>query len=128
MPAPYSLDLRNRVIAAVESGLYKTEICQLYQISRKTLYSWLERYQKQGNLEPITGFQKGHSHLIKDLEAFRCYVDDHPDQTQEEMAAAFQVSRATIGRALKKIGYSRKKRVLFMKSETKKKGKPIKIK
>jgi predicted DNA-binding protein (UPF0251 family) len=55
-------------------------------------------------------------------------VDDHPDQTQEEMAAAFQVSRATIGRALKKIGYSRKKRVLFMKSETKKKGKPIKIK
>jgi transposase len=107
---PYSVDLRARAVAAVYDGMSKVKVCKIFSICRRTLYSWLALKEAHGSLEPAMGFQKGHSHGIKDLEAFRVYVEAHPDLTQEEMAAKYQVGSSTIGRALKKIGYSRKKK------------------
>ena len=67
---PYSLDLRKRVIDAAHSGIKKTKLCKIYNICRQTIYDWLLLEKKQGHLNPHVGFQKGHSHGIKDLEAF----------------------------------------------------------
>ena len=118
---PYSLDLRKRVVDAVHGGMKKTRVCEVYNVCRQTVYDWLLLEKKQGHLNPQTGFQKGHSHGIKDLEAFREYVDLHPDYTQEEMGKHYGVGSSSIGRALKKIGYSRKKRVKLTLKETNKK-------
>ena len=107
---PYSLDLRERVVAAVENGMKKTQACKLFNIGRQTLYNWLELKKEQGRLTHKDGCQKGHSHAIKDLDAFRNYVDQHLDFTQEEMAQHYSVCKKTIGRAIKKIGYTRKKK------------------
>lgn len=107
---PYSLDLRKRVVAAVNSGMSKVKACDVYDICRQTLYNWLALEQKQGHLTPKSGFQKGHSHGIKDLEKFREYVDSHSDYTQEEIAQYFSVGSSTVSRAFKKIGYTRKKK------------------
>jgi transposase len=107
---PYSLDLRERAVAAVHRCMQKTKVCNLFNICRQTLYSWFALEKKQGHLTPQTGFQKGHSHGIKDLDMFREFVDLHPDYTQEEMANHYSVGSSTIGRAMIKICYSRKKR------------------
>lgn len=107
---PYSLDLRKRAVAAVHEGMHKTKVCELFTICKQTLYSWLALEKEQGHLRPKTGFQKGHSHGIKDLDEFRKFVDLHPDYTQEEMSKKYAVGSSTIGRCMKKIGYSRKKR------------------
>lgn len=107
---PYSLDLRGCAVAAVHRGMPKTKVCKLFNICRQTLYSWLDLEKEQGHLAAKTGFQKGHSHGIKDLDAFREFVDLHPDYTQAEMAEHYSVGSSTIGRAMVKIGYSRKKR------------------
>lgn len=117
---PYSLDLRKRVVASVHNGMKKAHVCKLFNICKYTLYSWLALEEREGHLNPQTGFQKGHSHGIKDLEAFRDYVDLHPDYTQEEMAKHYGVGSSTIGRAMKKIGYTRKKRVKLTPKEMKK--------
>jgi transposase len=117
---PYSVDLRERVVAAVKQGMKKTQVCRTYKICRQTLYSWLELDAEKGHLNQKTNYQKGHSHGIKDLEAFKSYVDAHPSQTQEEMAQHFNVGSSTIGRALLKIGYTRKKRAKFTQNEMKK--------
>lgn len=122
---PYSLDLRKRVVAAVKGGLHKTEASRMYAVCRKTIYSWLKLEASKGSLEPIIGFQKGHSHGIKDLEAFRSFVDAHADYTQEEIAAHFSVGSSTVGRALKKIQYTRKKRVKPTQRGAKKSDKAI---
>jgi transposase len=106
---PYSLDFRKRVLVSVKSGMTKLAICELFNICKQTLYNWIKLEESQGHLKPNTGFQKGHSHGIKDLGIFRKFVDLHPDYTQEEMAKHFEVSSSTIGRTLQKIGYSRKK-------------------
>lgn len=74
-------------------------------MARKTIYSWLLIQEKTGGLEPQTGFQKGHSHAIKDLEKFKKFVDERTDYAHDEMAEHFSVGHATIGRMLKKIGY-----------------------
>ena len=122
---PYSLDLRERAVSAVHGGMQKTKVCELFNIYRQTLYSWLALANTQGHLAPQTGFQKGHSHGIKDLDKFREFVDLHPDYTQEEMAEHYAVGSSTIGRAMKKIGYSRKKRAKHTLKEVKKNEEPI---
>ncbi|MFT4058522.1 MAG: IS630 transposase-related protein [Legionella sp.] len=121
---PYSLDLRRRVVSAVHGGMKKTEVYKLFSICKYTLYSWLELERTTGNLEPHTGFQKGHSHGIKDVEEFKEFVDAHPDYTQKEMGQHYGVGKSTIGRCLKKIGYSRKKRAKLTPNAVKKNEKP----
>ncbi len=117
---PYSIDLRERAVAAVNSGMPKTKVCKLFNICRQTLYSWLFLKKTEGHLSPKTGYQKGHSHGIKDLDKFRKFVDLHADYTQEEIAEHYSVGSSTIGRAMEKIGYSRKKRVKRILKGTKK--------
>lgn len=106
----YSLDLRKRVVNAIKSGMSKNEACKTFSVCKQTIYSWLKLQETQGDLKPITGYQQGHSHKIKDLEAFKKYVDKNPDKTQVEMGEDLGVAKWTVGRALKKIGYSRKKK------------------
>lgn len=117
---PYSLDLRKRVVSAVHNGINKTKVCKLFNICRQTLYSWLLLEKEQGHLKPQTGFQRGHSHGIKEIDQFREFVELHPDYTQEEMAKHYGVGSSTIGRTLKKIGFSRKKRARLTPKEVKK--------
>jgi transposase len=117
---PYSVDLRERTVKVVQERMKKVKVCKLFNIARQTLYSWLSLEKSQGNVTPKTGFQKGHSHGIKNLAEFREFVALHRDYTQEEMADIYNVGSSTIGRAMNKIGYSRKKRVALMPKEMKK--------
>lgn len=38
---PYSVDLRERAVAAAHSEMQKTKVCKVFNICRQTLYSWL---------------------------------------------------------------------------------------
>lgn len=122
---PYSLDLRKCVINAVKEGMTQLDASELFNVNPKTIYNWLKLEESTGSLEPITGFQKGHSHGIIDYNAFKEFVDVHPDYTQEEIAENFSVGSSTVGRTLKKIGYTRKKRRILMKKGAKKSAKNI---
>lgn len=122
---PYSIDLRKRVVCAIANGMSQTKASDVYKVCRKTIYSWLLLEKETGQLEPKTHFQKGHSHGITDLNAFKKFVDEHPDLTQEEMAHYFSVGSSTIGRTLKRLNYSRKKRAQLTQNETKQNAKPI---
>lgn len=117
----YSMDLRTRVMDALSSGMKKSVICKTFNVCYQTLYNWINRKKETGNVKPITNFQNGHSHGIKDLEAFKKFVDENPDLTQEEIGKHFNVGSSTISRNLLKIGYTRKKRVKRMRKETRKK-------
>jgi transposase len=46
MPKPYSYDLRKKAIEAIEQdGMKKSEVSQLFNISRNTIDLWLKRYK-----------------------------------------------------------------------------------
>ena len=115
MPKPYSYDLRQKVIQAIElDGLKKSEASILFNISRNTIDLWLKRQAETGDFQALPNKPPGNDHKITDWEKFREFALTHGDKTQAEMAELWddQISDRTISRALNKIGFTRKKRHL----------------
>lgn len=113
MPAPYSLDLRQKAVEAVDRGERKNRICKTLHISRNTLDLWLKRREETGSVAPETQHQHGPMPKINDLAAFESFAKTHGHLTQQDMAAewATPVSRVLIGQALRKINFTRKKNI-----------------
>ena len=113
MPQPYSYDLRQKVIQAIElDGLNKSEASRLFNISRNTIDLWLKRQVETGDFRALPNQPPGNDHKITDWEKFREFALTYGEKTQAEMAELWddQISDRTISRALKKIGFTRKKR------------------
>ena len=128
MAKPYSYDLRQKVISAIElDGLKKTEASELLNISRNTINLWLKRKKETGDFQALPNKPPGNNHKITDWEEFRQFVKVHGDRTQKEMAKLWkdEISDRTISRALKKIGFTRKKRLMVIVRETKLNGKSL---
>jgi len=123
MPAPYSYDLRRKVIEAIDAGRKKTEVSKLFNISRNTINLWLNKRKQNQDYQALVGYQKGYRAKITNLEEFQQFAQKHGSRTQEEMAEIWEgeISSRTIGKALKKIGYTRKKKLTDIKKEMKKK-------
>ena len=80
MGKPYSLDLRNRVVAAIEGGMSRNQAAKRFGIAISTAIGWMQRVEETGSVEP--GQMGGHkpkaisadhavwlSRRLKDLEA-----------------------------------------------------------
>lgn len=121
MPSPYSYDLRQKVIKAIDGGMSKTQVSSIFKISRNTINTWLHRRRETGDIIALTGYQKGYNPKIPDLEQFRKFAQINGSKTQKEMADEWpdKVSARTISKALKKIGYTRKKKLTVTEKEMK---------
>jgi transposase len=54
MPKPYSQDLRDRVIDAVERGeMSRRAAARYYAVSESVAIKWLERVERDGSREPV---------------------------------------------------------------------------
>ena len=111
MPAAYSLDLRQKAIAAIDRGEKKSHVSRTLKISRNTLDLWLKRRQETGSLAPKTPVKKGPDPKINDLVAFKQFATEHGRLSAQRMAELWPepVSDVTLGKALKKIEFTRKK-------------------
>jgi len=100
-----------KVIKAIDGGIGKSQASKIFKISRNTINLWLQRRKETGNYRAKVGYQQGYGTKIPNLEEFREFARKHGSQTQEEMAEAWQgeISDRTIGKALRKIGFTRKK-------------------
>ena len=118
VPAAYSLDLRLKVLAAVERGEQKSHVCRIFHISRNTLDLWLKRLEATGSVEPSPRTRRGPTPKIKDLKAFRQFAQEHGHMTQQQMADAWPapISNVTIGKALRKIQFTRKKDLWLLRT------------
>ena len=122
MPKPYSYDLRQKVIQAIQlDGLKVSEANLLFGISRDTIRLWLKRQQETGDFQALPNQPLGNGHKITDWEKFTKFVEVNGDKTQVEMAQLWteKISDRTISRALKKIGFTRKKKLMVIKNEMK---------
>lgn len=112
MPAPYSEDLRQKVLDAIDSGNRKSHVSQMFNISRNTINLWLKRRAATGSATPMRHYPRGPQPKIADLQQFRAFAQQHGHLTQQGMAQRWveAVSDRTIGKALARIGFTRKKR------------------
>lgn len=119
MAAPYSYDLRQKVIQAIDKGMRKSEASRVFNLSRNTMDLWLKRREETGNYQASVGYQKGNRHKITDWKKFQEFAQKNGEKTQAEMTQAWEgeLSRYTIGRGLKQINFTRKKRPMGTKKE-----------
>jgi transposase len=114
----YSLDLRQRVVAAVTEGLARAEVLRIFQISQSTLTRYLKQHRTSDSLVarphaggPQPAIPSTQHHALADL------VAADPDATLAHLCNAWaqqtgvRVSQATMCRTLASIGLPRKKRV-----------------
>jgi transposase len=99
-----SQDLRKRVIKFVRGGGSKTEAARRFQVSRSSVYNWINALDGLAYTRPGP---KGPRRL--DWQALRTQVEQQPDRTQKERAHHFGVSRHCIWHALQQMKLSRKK-------------------
>ena len=110
MPVAYSLELRQKAIAAIDRGEKKSHVSKTLKMSRNTLDLWLKRREKTGSAAPKTPVRRGPDPKNNDLVAFKQFATEHGRLTAQRMAELWPepVSDVTLGKALKRIKFTRK--------------------
>jgi transposase len=123
----YSKDLRLRVLGAVERGLPREEVSELFGISRSTIKRWVRRRREGEDLEP--GRSGGRKRRIlssaEERRALWEQLEENDEATLErhcelwEGTRGVRVSLATMSRAIRQeLGWTLKKRRWVPPSET----------
>jgi transposase len=111
MAAPYSQDLRQRVLGAYDRGKQTKEIAQIFAVSP----AWARRVKQVRREQDRTApLPMGGVRVIKvDLEQLRKLVEQQPDATIPELHQRLgtdRCSESAVGMALSRLGLSFKKR------------------
>jgi transposase len=95
MPGPYSVDLRQRVIATCDEGkLSRREIAGLYDVGESTIYTWLKLRKARNSLAPRPHTGGRPSEL--DSAVLDELVEAENDRTLAEYAAAYAGRRGRL--------------------------------
>lgn len=123
---PYSIDLRERVVAAYEEGLETiAEIAERFAVGQTFVKKMLRQKRATGSLE-IKERRHGPRKRLsaKDHEWLRRLVEKESDLTIDALRERLieqrgvTLSRATVGRAVQSLNLPLKKRVRSRLSET----------
>jgi putative transposase len=116
MPNPYSMELRTRAVAAYEAGEGSyVAVAEQFAISVSSLLRWVERIRTTGDVTPRPKGGGWQSPI--DAALLRAVIAERPDATAEELRRAYnrrvaraqRVSRSSIVRALRRLGFVLKK-------------------
>jgi transposase len=112
---PYSPDLRQKIVDAVESGLPHQEVADRFGVSTDSVSRYMKQWRDLGHLtpRPIPGAVARIS--PDEYPALRTQLAAHPDATLAEHCVWWQeaghrpVSQATMCRTQQRIAWTRKK-------------------
>ena len=97
----YSIDLRRRVVEFVNEGGQKAEAARIFNVSRGTIYNWLQR----SDLAPKA---RGLCDRKLKKDELAAHVKAYPDAFLRERAIHFGVRIGTIWAALQKMDIRKK--------------------
>jgi transposase len=112
----YSLDLRERVLAALDRGMSQAEAVTTFGVSLSTIKRWAAR--RRAGMSLVPGRSPGRSLALGDAElaSLLTRLEAAPDATLDAHLLWWNaqhpdhiVSRATLDRAITRLGWSRKK-------------------
>jgi transposase len=111
----YSIDLRQRIIAAVQAGDAKSAVARRFCVERSTVRRYLHQWERTGSLaaRPIPGATPAippeqYPALLVQLTAMPdATLEAHCDRWEREQGV--RVSISTMSRAQRRAGWTRKK-------------------
>ncbi len=114
MPRPYSQDLRDRVIGAVEGGMSARAAGRLFGVSESVAIKWVARWRRTGSVaaKRMGGYKR--SPLDAHAAALLGLIAARPDLTIEEIRAELRgrgihTGRGSVWRFFGRHGISFKK-------------------
>jgi transposase len=117
MGQPKPLEVRQAIVKAREQQLDYDGIADLLGVGRATVSRTLRLHRESGDVAPRPK-GGGNFSIFRDevAELLLAIVETMPDASVRELTRAFEqqsrlsTSTASVGRALRRLGYSRKKR------------------
>jgi transposase len=112
----YSVDLREKVLRAVDQGSSREEIIKLLGVSRATIKRYVKQRRETGSIAPkaIPGRTPKKLGLLQTELAAQLQAHDDlrlEDQCRLwEQTHGMHVSTSTMSEAIKRLGWTRKKR------------------
>jgi transposase len=115
MPKPLSMDLRERLISAVEAGMSRRSAAKLFSVAPSTAIKWVDQKRRTGSARPLARGGDHRSHrleahadeivsLVRDSDYTLAELVDHVEQTH-----GLEVAPSTIWRLLDRHDMTYKK-------------------
>ena len=116
MARAYGLDLRRRVIEAIDSGMSARKAAGRFAVGVATAISWHWRWREQGSLEPGRQGKPSRSRLEPHEDFIVALMQEQPDIALHEMVdrlaevRGLRVGKTTLWKFLNRHGWTYKKR------------------
>src|SRR6476620_10502179 len=94
MPRPYSTDLRERAVEAVESGASRREIAEIFKVGVSSVIRWCQRWSETGSAAPKRSGESV-SPLEEHSDWILALIAKQPDLTLEERFSPPWLNRAS---------------------------------
>ena len=120
----YSIDLRKRVVEAIESGMTYSRVVEQFHVSRSAVLEWVQRYRQTGDLQPHA--PPGRPRIVDDATSadLLAQLKAAPDATLQEHVAMWRnthpaqtLSRSAMWDQIERMGWTRKKDVARPRTE-----------
>ena len=111
----YSEDLRRRIVSAVQRGMPKTQAARAYEVSLSSVKRYAKAVREGRSLSPGKAPGKRPKLDEKSRRLLEAHLEEHPfaklsDRREYlEQVAGVSVSESTLSRAIRKMGFGRKK-------------------
>ena len=123
----YSLDLRLKVLDALDRGIPRREVVRIFGVSMPTLERYLRRRRRSGDLapKPSPGRTPSICSTVEERRMLWKQLEENEEATLQRHCELWEglgkarVSVSTMSRAVRKLGWRFKKRVWEPPSETK---------
>src|SRR5947208_13246774 len=90
----YSLDLRTRVLSAIDGGMSRADAVRTFQVSLGSIKRWLRLRQTSGSLAPKPRKGKTASISAAQLQTLRFQLEQFPDASLAEHARLWNADHA----------------------------------
>ena len=109
--APYSMDLRTRVLVDCEAGVAAKDVAAKFRVSRSWVNRVVQRRRETGEVGPRPQKVFKKQAFAGQEQRLRALVDAQPDQTLAELRDALQssASLSSVWRALDRLKLTLKK-------------------
>ena len=111
----YSVDLRKKVVDAIRHGRPKVEVARIFGVGISSVKRYMKMAQEEGSLNPKKAPGKKRKLDESGMKLLQEDLRTRPTATYEQRAKfldellGVKVSKSTICRMIKRLGYTRKK-------------------
>jgi transposase len=118
----YSRDFVERAVMYYVAGHTAAEVKEVFGIARSTLYDWIARAEAGYPKSPKRTFERKIN-----LATLQQALEEKPDSELSDLAKLFDCTLQAIFYALKRMGYTQKKRRLHTRKSQKKHAQNIRM-